>query len=119
MQVENMPTPQLFRRIVHRPRLACRSRFSRDHILPTNDTASPSEPIDLRLCCVRVSRVHVPCCAAILDEVEAFGGERSEGEVEWDDVVDREDAGQDEDCIEERGVYDEFDRVCDEGLVKI
>jgi hypothetical protein len=81
MQMENMSTPQLFRRIVHRPCFACRSRLPRHHILSTDNTTSPSQAINLRLRRIRVSRVHVSCCAAVLDEVKTLCRKGSEGEV--------------------------------------
>lgn len=117
MQMENMSTPQLFRRIVHRPRLARRSRFPRHHILSTDNTTSPSQAVNFRLRRIRVSRVHVPSCTAILDEVETLCRKGAEGEVQRNDMVDREDAGKDEDGVEEGGVDDEFDGVYGERLV--
>lgn len=119
MQVEDMPTRQLFRRIIHRPCLSLRRRVPRDHILPTDNTASSSQSINFRLCCVRIPCIHVSCRAAVFDEVEAFSGECSEGEVERDDVIDREDAGEDEDGIEKGGVDHEFDGVYAKGSAKI
>jgi hypothetical protein len=112
MQVEDMPTAQLLRRIIHPSRFPLRRWVPRNHILSTDNTASSAQAINLRLRRVRIACVHVPRSAAVFDEVEAFRGECAEGQVEWDDVVDREDSGKDEDGVEECRINYEFDSVC-------
>jgi hypothetical protein len=113
MEMENMPTRQLFRRLIH----SCsRSRpsflFGRlPHLFPTNHTTSSTESINFRLRRVRVPFIHVSRRLAVSSQVDAFGSECAECEVQGNDVVDWDVSREDEDGVEEGGVDDEFNGV--------